>query len=218
MTYSERGVRLEGALLTRVFALFAVVLLASPRAEAQRMALDPLNRVHVGTSIAEGPNGLDAGLTLGLDSRLTRVIFVDVGGWLTPSRLSGDFDLDENAGSDSTIFLRHGIYATPGFRLPHRTKGTLRWDLIARGGFAAIWLVDVHPDALVMGDTEYRVSTEPSALVGLDGQLRKDRVGARFTWRSLWANPYIPAAGGYQFLRIDQYGVEFQIQFGGARI
>ena len=69
-----------------------------------------------------------------------------------------------------------------------------------------------------MGDTEYRVSTEPSALVGLDGQLRKDRLGARLTWRSLWANPYIPAAGGYQLLRIDQYGVEFQIQFGGARI
>ena len=221
MNYIERPrSALEGTLLTRILALCALVILATPRAEAQRLALDPLNRVHVGAALVDGPEGMDVGLTLGLDSRLTRVIFVDVGGWLTPSRLNPDLAIDDSndgAASTSTLFLRHGIYATPGFRLPHRVKGAFRWDLIARGGFAAIWLTDVHPDALITGDTQYRVSTEPAGVIGIDAQARKERVGVRFTWRTLWANPYVPAVSGYRPLWIEQYGVEVQMQFGGAR-
>jgi hypothetical protein len=218
MNYSDRPrFRLEGLLLTRFLAVCALVMLAAPRADAQRLALDPLNRVHAGLAMVDGPEGMDIGLTFGMDSRLTRVIFVDVGGWVTPARLSSEFAIDEEAEPTSTLFLRHGIYATPGFRLPHRSKGEIRWDLIARGGFAAIWLTDIHPDSLVTGDTQYRMSTEPAGVIGIDAQARKDRVGARFTWRTLWGNPYIPAVGGYRPMQIDQYGVEVQVQFGGAR-
>ena len=57
-----------GMYVLRVMVMMAIVVVLGPPAKATRMALDPLNRVHAGLSMA-GPTSM--GLMAGMDSRLS---------------------------------------------------------------------------------------------------------------------------------------------------
>jgi hypothetical protein len=158
------------------FALVAVLGAWSVPAWAARPALDPLNRGHVGVSFSDGNT---IGLNGGLDSRLTRIVFIDVGAFGSPITFP---EMDVRTGQDpgEYVFLRHGIYVAPGLRLPHRDTDGLDWDLIGRGGFGGVWSTDVNPtNYLATGSGRYEVEADPAALAGLDVQLRKERVGLR---------------------------------------
>jgi hypothetical protein len=148
--------------------------LVSTPALADREALDPLNRGHAGVSFSDNKT---VGFNVGLDSRLTRVVFIDMGAFASPS----PFPEDAAVSSDKTadlVFLRHGIYVAPGLRVPHREKGGVQWDLTARGGFGGVWSTNVDPEnATINGD--YEIEANPAVLAGLDAQVRKDHFGIR---------------------------------------
>jgi hypothetical protein len=157
------------------FVVATLCSLASLPALASRDSLDPLNRVHAGVSFSDeytfGVNG-------GLDSRLTRLVFIDMGGFASPMPFPDDVEADGDSPAKETVFLRHGIYVAPGLRIPHREKDGLQWDVIARGGFGGVWSTDVNPESATLDGT-YEVEADPALLAGLDLQLRKDHVGLR---------------------------------------
>ena len=92
---------------------FLAALLPSGDAEARRMPLETQIRAHGGSR----PNAsFTPGFTLGLDTRLTRLLYMDVGGFGSLVDAVGDAESDEAADSA----LRHAIYVTPGLRVPYR--------------------------------------------------------------------------------------------------
>jgi hypothetical protein len=157
------------------FVAATLCSLVSLPALAAHDSLDPLNRVHLGVSFSDeytfGVNG-------GLDSRLTRLVFIDMGGFASPMPFPDDVKADGDDPANETVFLRHGIYVAPGLRVPHREKDGLQWDVIARGGFGGVWSTDINPESATI-DGDYEVEADPGLLAGLDLQLRKDHFGLR---------------------------------------
>src|SRR5262245_38835052 len=95
-----------------IVVLGALSLTSLP-AMAAHEALDPLNRGHVGISFSDENT---PGVNAGLDSRLTRVVFIDVGIFASPMSFP-----ETEVSSEKTadfVFLRHGVYVAPGLRLP----------------------------------------------------------------------------------------------------
>lgn len=162
-------------------AFLALALLVAPSLAAP--ALEPQTRAHAGLSIAD--NGLALGLAAGFDSRLTRFIYVDVGGF-TSATDAGEATFTRDDPKDA-IALRHGILVAPGFRVPHRVKGDLSWDIIGRGGFAAVWSEDRSDE------TSYLAS--PALLVGADALLRYKKVGLRASVKAFGYQPYVDIIG-----------------------
>ena len=168
----------------------ALVLLALPTAAiAARPALDPQNRLHAGVGVATGAgfSAPSVGATLGVDSRMSRVVYVDVGGFLSPVAVP-DLGLAEEVGADS-IFLRHGLYVAPGLRVPHRAGEGVTWDVLLRGGFAGVWWTDVQAEQ-TLGSGTYLVDLDPAALAGLDAIVRKGALGARVSAKGYIFAPY----------------------------
>jgi hypothetical protein len=149
--------------------------LASLPAFAAHDSLDPLNRVHFGISFSDENT---PGINGGFDSRLTRIIFIDMGAFASPMPLPDDIEANGDDPAKDTVFLRHGIYVAPGLRVPHREKSGLQWDVIGRGGFGGVWSTDVNPESATMSGS-YDIEGDPALLAGLDLQLRKDHVGLR---------------------------------------
>lgn len=150
------------SLVQRLLLSLLLALGWSGTAQARRMPLDPQNRPHLGLSwnLAQS-----LGLMGGLDSRLTRIISVDVGGFLSPIPLPDDIAPDSDDGRDF-VFLRHGLYFTPGLRVPHRQGRDLQWDVFARPGFAAIFTQDVHPDNYLSRNERYQTQADPALFGG----------------------------------------------------
>lgn len=164
-------------------------------AQAARPTLEPQNRVHGGLSLTGGEkfNTPSFGATVGFDSRMTRVVFVDVGGFVSPipmPEVTGEFD-----DPSQSIFLRHGLYVAPGFRVPHKAGDGVTWDVLGRVGFAGVWWTDVQSTMTLQSD-EYLADLSPAALVGLDGIVRMGKVGGRLS------------AKGYGFVPFSQSATE----------
>ena len=157
------------------FVVATLCSLASLPAFAGHESLDPLNRVHLGISFSDENT---FGINGGLDSRLTRLVFIDMGAFASPMPFPDDMKAQGDDPATDTVFLRHGIYVAPGLRVPHREKDGLQWDVIARGGFGGVWSTDVNPESATLNGN-YEVEADPSLLAGLDLQLRKDHVGLR---------------------------------------
>jgi hypothetical protein len=174
----------------RPFLPLLLALLALP-AHARRMALEPQNRIHLGLNYAD----TSVGLTGGLDSRLTRLVYVDVGGFLSPLALR-DPGLTKDEAPEDFVFVRHAVFVTPGIRVPHRQPDSFTWDVIGRAGFGAVWSTDVvgeYREELFVNDA--LPQTDPTLLGGLDLVVRFDKVGARATGRALYFKPYSWYAG-----------------------
>ncbi len=173
----------------------ALLCLAPGAAEAGRPALDPQNRVHAGLSVAGGEmfDAPSFGAAVGFDSRMSRLLSVDVGGFVSPMPLGEVPASFEAAGS--SIYLRHGIYVAPGFRIPHRASEGLSWDVLIRAGFAGVWWTDAAATSTRLGD-DYLVGLDPAGLGGVDFVLRKGSLGARL------------GAKGYAFTPFSQSTLE----------
>ncbi len=174
-----------------VAAVALATMLFSSTATAGRMPLDSLNRIHAGLAVTDNGSGL--GGVIGLDSRLTRLIFVDLGGFYTPGDQQFDADIDPEVGSPSDWYtLRNGLYAAPGLRIPHRYQDGFNWDLIGRAGFAALWIAD--ESQRIIPQTEALVYSEASLLLGADVLLRFDEWGVRMSGKAYGWHAYSPVA------------------------
>ncbi len=191
-------------------ALLVLLVVAwSGTAHARRLALDPENRIHLGAALTDSSS---FGIIGGLDSRLTRVLYVDIGGFLSPIPLADDIVPVSEDGKDF-VFLRHGIYVGPGVRVPHRQPASFQWDLTGRLGFAAVWSNDVHPDNTLLPNERYELEATPSLLGGLEALVRKDAIGVKLSARGYLFRPFSQFERADLVLLRPQYIAEFVYQW-----
>jgi hypothetical protein len=194
--------------LCGALACALLTILACPAAHAQ--ALDPMNRLHLGASLVTGPAPF--GLTAGFDSRLTRLAFVDAGGFGTLGTPDPDL-LDPDTAPEDALRLRHGIYIAPGIRVPHVQPQAFGFDVLPRAGMAAVWLADLDSDR-VPGRNPY--TTEVAGYLGLDLSVQKGAVGVRASYRHLFCSPYVQDRKEDMPMNTPLFTLEGQYQFGGA--
>ncbi len=195
--------------LSKLLVFFAA--LALPQLAAAQ-SLEPLNRVHLGLSMADEPSRL--GIAGGLDSRLTRLLFVDAGGFgslVTPELQ--DEDQGDGVGGVEDFRVRHGIYLAPGVRIPHVQPEAFSFDIFLRGGMAAIWLADVSSAERVGESFDY--ATEVAGYPGADLAIQRGKVGVRVSYRQLFCAPYVESARSDVILTTPHFSFEAQYQFGG---
>ncbi len=193
-----------------MFTLMA--LLAAAPAEAATLALDPQNRLHVGASYVPGPSPF--GLSVGFDSRLTRVLAIDFGAFASPASLPEGLALDD-AGDDVRLpdaaHLRHGLYVTPGFRIPHAQPRTWAWEVFARGGAGVVWVANVdqpHAD-----DTRYQVVPDFAGVAGADALVRFGRLGVRASGKAWMFDAIQVSPSQNFFIARSQWSLEGLVQW-----
>lgn len=186
--------------MSRLLLIIGALFISSS-AWAWVMPLDPQNRVHTGLSLTD--SALAPGVIVGLDSRMTRLIFVDVGGFGT---LTEPIDIDPDGVEPAELItLRHGLTVTPGLRIPHRYGEGWNWDLTLRGGFGAVWATDASDDNSTQVD--------PALLTGADLLLRKGALGVRTTGRVFGFKPFTKDNREEIPMIRPQFAVEFVYQW-----
>ncbi|MBC8454702.1 MAG: hypothetical protein H8D71_00665 [Deltaproteobacteria bacterium] len=177
-----------------LLALISGMAAGSSTAAAGGRPVAAQNRVHVGG--AWTPGGTQ--VTGGLNSRMTQSISVDVGGVLSPTD-AADPELEDH------WVLRHGLFVTPGIRVPHRNKSEIKWDLILRAGFGPVWVADAE----VRFDTQIN----PGLVGGADLMLRFKKWGLRIENRVWHMKPF----SRYQQVEVatlrPQIGASAQYEF-----
>lgn len=147
------------------------------------LAMEPLSRVTVGASWMGGPSPI--GLSSAFESRITRVLSAEFGGFLSPIPMSPGLEL-ELTSEDDAFYLRHGLYGDLGFRIPHHQPKGFAWELQFRGGTGVVWSAHVSQDMLITDDTNYEITPSLAAMGGGDLLLRFGRFGFRVGGKA-WA-------------------------------
>lgn len=143
----------------------ALSVLVDQAEAAAPMAMTPVTRVFVGLTWVGGPSPI--GLNGAFESRLTRIVAAEFGGFLTPAPFETGLD-QSLASNEDLYFLRHGLYGDLGFRIPHHQPESFSWDLHFRVGTGVVWSAHVATDALVTDATNYDVSPSIGAMGGGD--------------------------------------------------
>lgn len=172
------------------------------------------NRLHLGVSGVEGPSPL--GLTGGLDSRLTRFVYVDAGGFRALLPLEDGLDLPSLDPGDAFI-VRHGLFLSPGVRIPHVQPKSFTYDLLIRGGVAALWLANLDPEVSTFDESTYGSTTVASGFAGLELHAQVGHFGTRLGYRHYFAAPYYEAIMASTLLASGQVSLEAVYQIGAAR-
>jgi hypothetical protein len=184
-------------------------ILAAPAFAAQ-LALDPQVRLHAGASVIPGPSGV--GITGGFESRLTRIVAIDLAGFVSPLPLADDLTLAGAEDFGDYSLLRHGIHVSPGVRIPHAQPKDWAWDVFVRGGGGAIWVADASPDD---DDTSsaYNVSMDLGGFAGADFMARFGRVGVRASGKA-WIYDTVQSFPIETFVVVrPQFGIEWLVQW-----
>ena len=182
------------------FALMAFMAAVMPTdSYASRPAMDPLNRLHVGLSYTDS-----AGIGVGFDSRMTNLIWMDVGAFMSTEDLSTGNVVPDLSGAD-TWKLRNGLYLAPGFRLPHQQPESIQWDIFARGGFSGVWAADAASD--------YSQVSNLGLFAGGEVLVKKGSVGVRFSGKAFYFKPYSKYRQVETTVVRPQYGAEMVYQF-----
>jgi len=155
----------------------SLVLLSALAHVAEAAPLEPQVRVHLGANYVGGPSPF--GLSLGMDARLTRLVAVDFGAFLTPAQIPDDQFVEQAENSDY-FHLRHGVYFAPGIRIPHPQPRTWAWEFFLRAGTGVVWFADTDPDAYSLDDAPYAVTAGIGGFGGADAFVR---FGAHFGLR-----------------------------------
>lgn len=170
-----------------LFALLALAALAPRPAQAYRPALEPQLRLHLGPSAVGGPQGF--GGMVGVDSRLTRLVHVDIGGTFSPVAVPEETWLERDLEPTEYFRLRHSVYVTPGLRIPHKQPTAFTWDVFLRGGVGVAWSLDLSPPT--GNDPPRRNESDPAGLAGVDVLVQGEHLGVRgvvrgYVWRPIY--------------------------------
>jgi len=191
-----------------LFLLLLVFTWLPNEANATASNLNPRVRVHGGAVFSQSP--APAGLTFGVDSRASRFIYLDIGGFLSPfERLTNDV-LSE--GSSLTHLARHGIYAMPGIRIPHRQPKAFSWDINFRTGFGILWTDYVGEKSNNSYGTQ-PMEADVMTAAGIDFGIRRGELGLRFASRLLFAWPHDHDEKTDPLLIAPQFSIEGLYQF-----
>ena len=159
-----------------------------------------------------------------MDSRLTRTIYMDVGGIFSPMPISGDFAVADEAVPREHFRLRHAIYVAPGVRIPHRQPTRFHWDVTFRFGATMVWSTDVSESQSLYANSSIgrRLEFDAGGLAGLELMLiqppkgvgaRFGRVGVRASGRSLMYLPFFEDELDDVWVWTPQFGLEGVYQF-----
>ena len=188
--------------MTAVALLFSTAL-------AGRPPLEPQIQVHGGLSLVQTP--ARTGGMLGMDSRLTRFVWVDLGAFVTLAPLPAPNELDLTGSEAADFFrLRHSIYILPGFRIPHPQPSGFSWEVLVRGGPAVVWSADLAPnDPRTTPNTQPFLEVDVSGMAGLDLKLQREHVGLRGSAKFFALTPFSEKAWTDVLITGPQVGVEF---------
>ena len=179
--------------------LFIYCLLLSNTAEAVRLALEPQNRMIVGTGQVD--DGF--GISMSVESRLTQLVYINLGGTISIPKHYGNL---AEVDAKEWVKMNHIIWAAPGWRIHHRYSEKINWDVIARGGFACIFSTDAYKEELFL--------INPAGLAGVDGYINfkideKNTVGTRLTNKLFFYTPTVTATFETISVQKWQNGIEF---------
>jgi hypothetical protein len=167
-----------------LFALFVWTL--APTAHAAGNVMEPRVRAHAGGFVTQGPAGI--GVTGGLESRLSRMIYVDLGALYNPVNITTANDLDGTTTAEPFL-LRHVLYLTPGLRIPHRQPEGFRWDVNFRVGPGVLWSAYVG-DSLNPEKILDEMEADVALITGADLGVLVGKYGVRLSGRFVAARPY----------------------------
>lgn len=163
------------------------------------MAMEPLNRIYLGGTWLGGPSPV--GVSGAFESRITRVIAAEFGGFLSPVPMQPDLAIDF-ADDEDEFYLRHGLFGDLGFRIPHRQPQAFAWDIHFRVGGGVSWTAHLAQDALPTDNTNYDVSPSIAAIGGGDFSVRFNQFGVRLGGKA-WA---------YQQIDQQEFIVDFVVR------
>ena len=174
-------------------------LFISNQAEAVRLALQPQNRIIVGGGKVDNGYGMSASV----ESRLTHLVYINLGGTLSTPKHYGNLNEDN---PEKWVRMNHMIWAVPGWRVPHRYGEKINWDLMLRGGFGCVFSTDSYKTDLYL--------INPAGITGLDAyiQYKVDEdttIGARFKNRVFIYRPTVSATLDRITVQKWQNGIEF---------
>jgi hypothetical protein len=196
-----------------MFSVLAAALLAvcNP-ASAQGMALDPQIRAHVGLNYVDGPSGF--GITGGMDTRLTRIVALDVGGFASPIPVAESWEwTDTEATTPEYYRLRHGVYATAGLRLPHPQPKRWAWEVFARGGGGVLWIANLNPEVPSDDGGRFSIRAYPAGLLGGDALVRFGKIGVRASGKAWMFNVVQTSPIDNFFVVRSQWALEALVQW-----
>ena len=176
--------------------------------EAAQSNLNPRVRVHGGAVVSEGPTPL--GFTVGIDSRASRFIYLDIGGFMNPfNPITNDLDRD---GLRSPHLVRHGIYALPGIRIPHRQPKNFSWDVTFRTGFGLLWTTFAGTKTNPNYGSQ-PLDADVMTAAGMDFGIRRGALGIRAAGRVLISWPHDYSSQSDPFFWAPQVALEGLYQF-----
>lgn len=194
-------------LFQTVTIMVGIFLWAMP-AQAAGNSMNPRVRAHLGAVITEGPNPV--GLTGGMESRMSRLIYIDLGAMINPAQISLE-DLG-NEEFSQPFLVRDYIYIMPGLRIPHKQPVNFQWDFNLRAGPAVLW--SAYVGEVLNPETLYdELEMDVSFLTGADLGLMFGRMGVRVSGRVVLAMPFDQAQGKGRFIWVPQGGLEAFYQF-----
>lgn len=173
-------------------------------------SLEPQIRVHAGGSWVGGPSPF--GVNVGVDARLTRILAIDLAGFVTPAAID-DAEYIEREDESGYYWMRHAVYFAPGIRIPHPQPRTWAWDVFVRGGAGVIWYADTNPESYGLGGDDRRVSPSPAGNAGLDAMARFGNAGVRIAGKAWFFEGQDPQGQSNQFRVQPQVTVEGLWQF-----
>ena len=173
-------------------------------------SLEPQIRVHAGGSWVGGPAPF--GVNMGVDARLTRILAIDLAGFVTPAAID-DAEYIDRADESEYYWMRHSVYFAPGIRIPHPQPRDWAWDVYVRGGAGVIWYADINPDAYGLAGEERAVTPAPAGNAGLDALARFGNFGVRVAGKAWFYEGQHPQVSATQFMIQPQVTVEALWQF-----
>ena len=186
--------------MNRICLLIALLVTGAMGGQAAGAPpLAPMNRVHAGLSVTDA-----LGVGMGFDSRMTNIIYMDVGAFMSTGDPEADTTIPDKDG-ENTWLLRHGIYLAPGFRIPHKQPEKIQWDVFFRGGFSGVWAADAASD--------YAQVSNLGLFGGGELMIKSGNIGIRLSNKMFYFKPYSKYRENEVAVVRPQYGAEAIYQF-----
>jgi len=207
--YLKSQLPYKGAVM-RPFVLLSFAILAwfPTAADAGSSNLNPRVRVHAGAAVSEGP--APVGYTAGIDARASRFIYMNLAAFFNPTNpISNELDRE---GLRTPHLVRHGIYALPGIRIPHRQPKAFSWDITFRGGFGILWTTYAGTKTNPYYGAQ-PLDADVMTAAGVDVGIRRGPLGIRVAGRTFFAWPHDHSSHTDPFFWAPQLSVEGLYQF-----
>lgn len=193
-----------------MFSLWLWFIAVGSSAHAADVGLDPQNRLHLGVNVVNGPSPV--GVTGGFDTRLTRLVSVDLGGFVSPVPIATETEVTA-VEYPEYMRLRHGVYVAPGLRIPHPQPKSWAYDFVLRAGGGVIWSANLDPELSGIESANFWISPAAAGVAGADALVRVGSFGVRASGKAWMYAAYRVSPEAQYFMLRTQWGLEGLYQF-----